>query len=173
MTAPFNGLGMNLGNLSRLSKAVTRSICPENFTGAKGQGGMAIPTGGAARELGQGWKISPCLTIQPGQTFEMADIEGPGAIQQIWMTPTGNWRFSILRIYWDGQEQPAVECPVGDFFADGLGQVRPGERPAGVRQPGQRLQLLLGDALPQALPHDLHQHRHAADGALLPDRTTP
>lgn len=122
MTAPFNGLGMNLGNLSRLSKAVTRSICPENYTGAKGQGGMAIPTGGAARELGQGWKVSPCLTIQPGQTFEMASIEGPGAIQQIWMTPTGNWRFSILRIYWDGQEQPAVECPVGDFFLMGWGK---------------------------------------------------
>ncbi len=122
MTAPFNGLGMHLGNLSRLSKAVTRSICPENYTGAKGQGGMAIPTGGAARELGQGWKVSPCLTIQPGQTFEMASIEGPGAIQQIWLTPTGNWRFSILRIYWDGQEQPSVECPVGDFFLMGWGK---------------------------------------------------
>jgi hypothetical protein len=122
MTAAFNGLGMNLGNLSRLSKAVTRSICPENYTGAKGQGGMAIPTGGAARELGQGWKVSPCLVIQPGQTFEMASIEGPGAIQQIWLTPTGNWRFSILRIYWDGQEQSSVECPVGDFFLMGWGK---------------------------------------------------
>jgi hypothetical protein len=122
MTTPFNGLGMHLGNLSRLSKAVTRSICPENYTGAKGQGGMAVPTGGAARELGQGWKVSPCLTIQPGQTFEMASIEGPGAIQQIWLTPTGNWRFSILRIYWDGQEQPSVECPVGDFFLMGWGK---------------------------------------------------
>jgi hypothetical protein len=122
MSTPFNGLGMNLGNLSRLSKAVTRSICPENYTGAKGQGGMAVPTGGAARELGQGWKVSPCLTIQPGQTFEMASIEGPGAIQQIWLTPTGNWRFSILRIYWDGQEQPSVECPVGDFFLMGWGK---------------------------------------------------
>ena len=28
------------------------------------------------------------------------------------MTPTGNWRFSILRFYWDDQEYPAVECPV-------------------------------------------------------------
>jgi hypothetical protein len=35
------------------------------------------------------------------------------------MTPTGRWRNSILRIYWDGAEQPAVECPVGDFFACG------------------------------------------------------
>ncbi len=43
-------------------------------------------------------------------------MEGPGAIQQIWMTPTGNWRFSIIRIYWDDEKEPSVECPVGDFF---------------------------------------------------------
>ncbi|MFH1569672.1 MAG: glycoside hydrolase family 172 protein, partial [Gemmatimonadota bacterium] len=46
-------------------------------------------------------------------------------IQQIWMTPTGHWRFAILRIYWDGQEQPSVECPVGDFFACGWGKYAP------------------------------------------------
>src|SRR5205085_2596688 len=45
--------------------------------------------------------------------------EGPGAIQQVWMTPTGHWRFSILRIYWDDAETPSVECPLGDFFACG------------------------------------------------------
>ncbi|MBT3604534.1 MAG: DUF2961 domain-containing protein [Candidatus Latescibacteria bacterium] len=117
----FNGLGMNLGNLSRLSNAVTRSISPENFTGEKGKGGMATEgTGsGPARDLGQGWKISPSVRIQPGETFTLADIDGQGAIQQIWMTPTGHWRFSILRIYWDDQEEPSVECPVGDFFACG------------------------------------------------------
>jgi hypothetical protein len=37
---PFNGLGMNLGNLPRLTNAQTRSISPENFTGATGQGVM-------------------------------------------------------------------------------------------------------------------------------------
>lgn len=127
MTHSFNGLGMNLGNLSRLSNAVSRSISPENFSGEKGQGGMATEGTGAscARDLGQGWKISPSIIIEPGQTFELADISGPGAIQQIWMTPTGHWRFSILRIYWDDQEQPAVECPVGDFFACGWGQFAP------------------------------------------------
>jgi hypothetical protein len=112
---------MNLGNLSRLSHAKTRSISPENFTGEKGKGGMATEGTGAscARELGQGWKISPSIRIEPGETRVLADIEGPGAIQQIWMTPTGHWRFSILRIYWDDQDQPSVECPVGDFFACG------------------------------------------------------
>ena len=110
--------------LSTLSTAESRSISPENFTGAKGKGGMAEEGTGAAcaRDLGPGWKISPSVVIEAGTTFEMADIEGPGTIEQIWLTPTGNWRFSILRIYWDDQQHPSVECPVGDFFACGWGQ---------------------------------------------------
>ncbi|HRW09504.1 MAG TPA: DUF2961 domain-containing protein, partial [Caldilineaceae bacterium] len=123
----FNGLGMNLGNLARLSNAQSRSISPENFTGEKGKGGMATTGTGAdcARDLGQGWKISPSVSIEPGETFVLADIEGQGAIQQIWMTPTGNWRYSILRVYWDDQEQPSIECPLGDFFGMGWGQYAP------------------------------------------------
>jgi hypothetical protein len=122
--ARFNGLGMHLGNLARLSAAKTRSISPENFTGEKGQGDMATDGTGAqaARDLGQGWKLSPSIRIAAGETRELAAIDGSGAIQQIWMTPTGNWRYSILRIYWDGAETPAVECPVGDFFACGWGK---------------------------------------------------
>jgi hypothetical protein len=121
---PFNGLYMDLGNLPRLSKAKSRSISPENFTGEKGKGGMATEGTGAhaARELGQGWKISPSVQIEAGKTFTLADIQGPGAIQQIWMTPTGNWRYSILRFYWDGETTPSVEVPVGDFFASGWGR---------------------------------------------------
>ena len=117
----FNGLGMHMGNLARLSSAKTRSISPENFDGAKGRGGMALEGTGAAcaRDLGQGWKVSPSIRIAPGETRVLADIEGPGAIQHIWMTPTGHWRYSILRVYWDGSETPAIECPVGDFFACG------------------------------------------------------
>jgi len=117
----FNGLGMHMGNLARLSSAKTRSISPENVDGAKGRGGMALEGTGAAcaRDLGQGWKISPSIRIAPGETRVLADIEGPGAIQHVWMTPTGHWRYSILRVYWDGAETPAIECPVGDFFACG------------------------------------------------------
>ena len=123
----FDGLGMNMGNLWRLSAAETRSASAENPTGEKGKGGMATEGTGmnCARDLGQGWKVSPSVRIEPGQTFELTDIEGPGAIQQIWMTPTGQWRYNILRVYWDGQEQPSVECPVGDFFACGWGQYAP------------------------------------------------
>ncbi|MBN1459577.1 MAG: DUF2961 domain-containing protein, partial [Armatimonadetes bacterium] len=120
----FNGLGVHLGNLSRLSHAKTRSISPENFSGGKGKGGMAAegPACAAARDLGPGWKISPYIHIQPGETAVLAEIDDPGAIQHIWMTPTGHWRYSVLRIYWDGQETPSVECPVGDFFACGWGE---------------------------------------------------
>ncbi len=120
----FNGLGLGVGNLSRLSRAKTRSISAENFTGEKGKAGMATEGTGAqsARELGQGWKISPCIDIQPKQTFTLAEIQGSGAIQHIWITPAGNWRFTILRIYWDGETEPSVEVPVGDFFAAGWGK---------------------------------------------------
>ena len=121
---PFNGVGMHLGNLARLSRARTRSISPENFTGEKGRGGMATDGTGAAcaRDLGVGWKISPSIRIAPGETRTLADVRGSGAIQHIWMTLTGHWRHSILRIYWDNQETPSVECPAGDFFACGWGQ---------------------------------------------------
>jgi hypothetical protein len=120
----FNGLGMHLGNLSRLSDAQSRSISPENFDGSPGKGGMATEgTGsGPSRDLGVGWKVSPSVRIEAGDTFTLADIQDMGAIQQIWMTPTGNWRHSILRIFWEDQEQPSVECPVGDFFGMGWGK---------------------------------------------------
>jgi len=120
----FNGLNLNLGNLFRVSEAKTRSISPENFTGAKGQGGMATEGTGknASRDLGQGWKVSPSVVIKAHTTFTVAEIDGPGAIQHIWMTPTGNWRNSIIRFYWDDEKTPSVEAPVGDFFCMGWGQ---------------------------------------------------
>jgi hypothetical protein len=122
----FDGLNTDLSNLYRISDAQTRSISPENFTGEKGRGGMAKLGEGAAsheaRELGQGYKVSPYVIIQPGETFTMAEIEGPGCIQHIWLTPTGNWRFYILRFYWDDEQEPSVEVPVGDFFGMGWGE---------------------------------------------------
>jgi len=113
----------NLGNLSQLSNAKTRSISPENFKGEKGKGGMCEPENGsakmAARELGKGWKVNPFVVIKPHEIFEIANIDGSGAIQHIWMNPPGKWRNTIIRFYWDGQANPSVECPVGDFFCSG------------------------------------------------------
>ena len=119
-----DGLGNNLSNLYRLSNAKTFSISPENLTGEKGKGGMAVEGTASrqSRELGQGWKVNPYVLIQPGTTFTMGEINGSGAIEHIWMTPTGNWRYSILRMYWDDEKEPSVEVPVGDFFAVGWGK---------------------------------------------------
>lgn len=120
----FNGIDVNLSNIFRLSDAKTRSISPENFSGEKGKGGMATTGTGAgpSRDLGQGWKVSPSVRIKAKTTFTVAEIDGSGAIQHIWMTPTGNWRYSILRFYWDDEKEASVECPVGDFFGMGWGQ---------------------------------------------------
>ena len=113
----FNGLGMSLGALPRLSSAKTRSISAENTTGEKGKGGMApAREKGPERELGRGWKCAPSVGIAPGQTYTLADIEGSGAIQSVWITGHVS-RDVVLRIYWDGQAQPSVECPLPDFFA--------------------------------------------------------
>jgi hypothetical protein len=122
--ASYDGLDNHLSDLYRLSNAKTFSLSPENPTGGKGKGAMATEgTGaGAARDLGQGWKVSPSVVIGAGATYTMAEISGSGAIQHIWMTPTGNWRLSILRMYWDDEKEPSVEVPVGDFFAMGWGK---------------------------------------------------
>ncbi len=124
MATGWNGLGVGLANVWRLADAETRSISPENPTGEPGRGGMDVEgvASHANAGLGQGWKVCPSVTIAPGAEHVLADIEGSGAIQHIWLTPTGGWRNQILRMYWDDDPQPAVECPVGDFFACGWGE---------------------------------------------------
>jgi hypothetical protein len=120
----FNGLGMSMATLSKLSKAKSRSICAENFTGEAGKGGMATEGTGAmpGRDLGQGWKMSPSIEIAPGETFVLADIKTGGAIQQMWFASIDDVKLRdlIIRIYWDDQESPSVEVPMGDFFCCGL-----------------------------------------------------
>src|SRR5215469_3929560 len=120
----YDGLSNSLSNAYRVSNAKSFSISPENFTGEKGKGGMA-KTGVASKEaseLGQGWKLNPFVVVDPGTTFTLAEINGSGLVQHIWMTPTGNWRLSVLRMYWDEEKDPPVEVPVGDFFAVGWGK---------------------------------------------------
>jgi hypothetical protein len=72
-----------------------------------------------------GWKVNPFIIINSGETITIAEMEGPGAIQHIWMTPTGNWQFSIIRIYWDDEKEPSVEAPVGAFFGMGFNVFSP------------------------------------------------
>ncbi len=117
----FNGMGMNTGNLWRLSDAESRTISAENPTGEKGGACRSADGVGArsARNLGIGWKISPYIVAKPDEEYTLADISGSGCIQSMWMTLSGNWRHAILRIYWDGQDNPSVECPAGMFFCSG------------------------------------------------------
>lgn len=116
----FNGLSSSISDIVKLSNAKTRSISAENYKGEKGKGGMAETGTGqsCARDLGIGWKISPSVNIKAGEIFELADIDGPGAIKHIWMTDSSNDNRSlIIRIYWEGSDKPSVEAPLGDFFA--------------------------------------------------------
>ena len=63
--------------------------------------------------------------IGPGKTLTLAELDGPGSIAHIWFTIAHDApfysRLLTLRMYWDGEEQPSVECPVGDFFGIGHG----------------------------------------------------
>ena len=66
--------------------------------------------------------------IKPGETIVLAEIDGPGAITHIWNTINAEKYYSrmlILRFYWDGQETPTVEAPLGDFFGVGHGLNHP------------------------------------------------
>ena len=101
---------------------VSRSICFENPTGAPGEAGKA------PSNLGVGRKGSPSRSIKPGQVIQLCDIEGPGTIRHIWLTTDRspqNLRTLVLRGWYDGQEHPSIECPVGDFFGFAHGKVLP------------------------------------------------
>ena len=135
----FTGTNMGLGNISKLSKAISRSISAENVYGEKGAGGRAEVSdtpqpavlkigqvwqnNKAARELGQKWKVRPCFQIPSGATATIMDVACSGVIQHIWITiEAKRSRDLIMRIYWDGEKTPSVEVPVGDFFCNGWNQ---------------------------------------------------
>ncbi|MHB0859520.1 MAG: glycoside hydrolase family 172 protein [Anaerolineae bacterium] len=114
------GLDFGLGSLPLLSSALTRSISAENPDGAKGGGAHAVPgPEHAGARMGEGWKARECIVLEPGETATLADIEGSGIIQHIWITPgVEAYRSCVLRMYWDDEETPSVEAPLGDWFAN-------------------------------------------------------
>ena len=117
---------IDLANLYQKRQAESRSLSAENFRAEKGKGGMATfetslhpPSATNARDLGPGWKLSPCLQIPAGERVTIMDHDGPGVIRHIWVTLDSKWyRDVILRVYWDGQEQPSIEAPIGDFMCN-------------------------------------------------------
>lgn len=106
----------------------TRQISAENPTGKKGGACLwdpnpddpFLPHSGASVDLGRGWKVRPFIKLTPGETAVLADIEGPGCINEFFITVDSE-RYSelVLRMYWDHEEKPSVECPLGAFFAMG------------------------------------------------------
>ena len=122
---------------------------PENSTGERGGGGTATEGTGAAyaADLGRGWKISPSVHIEPGEEFVMADITGSGAIQHIWFTPTGDWRNQVLAHVLGRRPAAGSRVPARRLLRARLGQVRTHRLARRLRQPRQRVQLLLGDAV--------------------------
>lgn len=69
-----------------------------------------------------------CRPIEPGQTLTIADLDGPGMIRHIWFTIAARdpkyGRSLVLRMYWDEDQEPSVESPIGDFFGVGHGVLR-------------------------------------------------
>jgi hypothetical protein len=63
--------------------------------------------------------------VAPGATLTVLDADGPGTISHIWFTIADaepyNLKRIVLRMYWDGEKDPSVETPIGDFFGLGLG----------------------------------------------------
>ena len=100
----------------------SRSISFENPTGESGKGGQT------ASKLGVGRKGFPAKGIAPGETVVLCDIAGAGTIRHIWMTggfkdETSALRSMVIRAYWENQEHPSVECPLGDFMGSAHAKV--------------------------------------------------
>lgn len=100
----------------------SRSISFENPTGEPGKGGTA------SSNLGPGRKGAPARTLQPGETVQLCDISASGTIRHIWITTAREpevQRAGVIRAYWDGQEHPSIECPLGDLFGYAHGKIMP------------------------------------------------
>ncbi len=135
-------------NITKLTKGQTRLITGENVYGDKGRGGMAkssdTPQEEVARigqvwehtmenfdrachrdlnkeNFGQTWKVRPCITLKNKSVTTLMDVDGPATITHIWITVDSKfYRDIIVRMYWDNEDIPSVEVPLGDFFLCGF-----------------------------------------------------
>ncbi len=101
----------------------SRSISFENPTGEPGEGGKT------ASNLGIGRKGFPAKGLAPGETVELCNIKGPGTINHIWMTgdfrdqKADALRSMVIRAFWENQQHPSIECPLGDFMGSAHARV--------------------------------------------------
>jgi hypothetical protein len=97
------------------SHAQSRLSSFENKNGIKGSGGKTNKTAkGNAFEF-----------VEPGETKNLLEINGEGTIQRIWLTIDHSplkLRTARLQFFWDGNNKPAVDVPLGDFFVYNLGK---------------------------------------------------
>jgi hypothetical protein len=130
LLAGFSSADALLGDLAKSKEG--RSMRTTS-TFRAGRDGKYDPRAGPKgdREEKSNWDN---FRVDPGQTHVLMDEKGPGVITHIWMTFLGpepqGWARNgsathqdmLLRIYWDGRERPAVEAPLGDFFANCFGK---------------------------------------------------
>src|SRR5665213_3988204 len=92
--------------------------------------GLASPKAGAAMHEGS-WDRKrlndDALHVKPGQTVTLFTHEGAGTVHRFWVTLAPRESVAvlsqaILRMYWDGDTNPSVECPIGAFFGVGFGE---------------------------------------------------
>lgn len=131
MSPASTGAGRTgLEGLDLLRDARTFSVSAENRDGAPGGGGRAQEgdhsTAWASRELPTGWKKSPCIDLEGRSRRTVVDVEGPGVLQHLWITVLPrHLRSIVVRMYWDEEEEPSVEVPLGDLFCQGWARYVP------------------------------------------------
>lgn len=104
----------------------TRMISAENPTGEKGKACLEViniedeNNYWSRNAVENGWKVRPFIRMAPFQKVTIADIEGPAVIKQFFLTSDReNFSELIVRIWWDNETTPSVECPMGAFFCMG------------------------------------------------------
>jgi hypothetical protein len=129
----------HLGNLALVTEGRTRVATAENVRGDKGGGGRAVPGGPSqeevlafgqtdnpevgvpARDLGGGWKVRPCISLESGAETPLLLAQGPGVVRHIWITVgLAKWQDLVLRAYWDDEAISSVEVPLASFFCAGM-----------------------------------------------------
>ena len=169
-------LGAGLAGLPLLSGARTRSVCPENPTGEKGKGGMAVPDpetlpfSDAASDLGQGWKVSPFVQGAGGADAHR-DGRGRAGRDSAHLAGgrPGQGALAHHPILLGRRGDPVDRDAGVRLLRRRAQQLRVGQLAGGHLQPEVGVQLLLADAVPRALPDHLHQRgRRGAAPAHLP-----
>lgn len=134
----------------RPSALPLRSISAENRSCEPGAGGRATQGTGAypARNLAQGWKVSPCMDLPAGSTIVLADVTGPGVLQHFWISVRPEWwRALVLQLLVGQPGHSLGGGPAGRLFRPRVGRVR--DAIVEVRRLGGvlRAQLVFADAV--------------------------